>query len=331
MTRAGLSRGAVRAGAFAIVLLATPTVIEAAPPSEPSTPIDRPAPAHLVVSVDARPRSDAVHARLQGRTSLPVSEGEGIAVLEVHDLPMASAWAFAAAFSTAVPEAQDALWLGPAPAPGSGVDLGADARVHAIVVTRVDASGTGSPPWPADPDSLTPLGSSARSADLTVASAPLFAAPAPVVPAASESHAMLPRRADVWTLGRVDRCRDDATTRRCLHWAQVVARDGDRFVFGYLPAMWLADREGWVPGPRARPRAQLVRSGRAGDDAQLVLLAREADGTLHRRLVTLPAASERWPAATLAVKGASATIAVDGTPAITLPIDASLDARPDDL
>jgi hypothetical protein len=317
------ARRATRSSVLAIAIVGSPAPPPAPPPGSP----------RFVVRVDARPRSPELRERLGAGSPEPTAttDTSGIRVVELGDAASATAWVLAAAFARALPHEPDALALVDAPAPGSGLRLGDGTRVHAIVVTRTKEDVVVAPAWPRAVIDPILEAAGARAADLAVATAPLFAAPAAVLPPAAERHALVSRSADVWTLGHVDRCAGEGPSRRCLHWAQVVARTGDRFVFGYLPAMWLAARDGWLPGPTRRPRAQLVRSGRAGDDAQLVLLARDADGELHRRLVQIPCTGDRWPATTLAIVGSTATITIADAPVIALPLDASLDARPDDL
>lgn len=333
--RIGIGAGVALASALAVgfaVLRAAAAAPQVEPPRVEPPQVEPPGPARFVVSVDVRPRSSVVLEQLGGAEPIASVPGiDAVAVVELPDLPSAAAWALAAAFATRLRHEPDVLALGDAPIAGGGLALPGDARVHGIVVTRIDDAGIGSPAWSRSATSLLEDVAGARPTDLMVDVAPLFAAPAAVLPPAAERHALVPRTAEVWTLGHVDRCTGQGPSRRCLHWAQVVARTGDRFVFGYLPAMWLAAKEGWVPGPDRRPRAQLVRSGRAGERARLLLLARDADGVLHRRPVEISAPGDRWPAAMLSVSGGIATITTPNAPAITLALNASLDARPDDL
>lgn len=343
MWRSGESgpRARLHAGILALGVFASPPEprpLEASPAAtEPAVP--PPAPPRWVVSARVIPASEAALAQLRGDAPSPLGDArvDGVALVSFDALAPALAWVAEAAFASRLPFDPPALHEGPAPVPGGGGRPPDAPRVHALTISSVitDAQGTedvSTPIWPTEEAPSDPLaGAGFTVAALMVDAAPLFAAPSPILPPAAERHAIVSRTDDLWVLGHVDRCDTVRGTRRCLHWAQVVARDHATFVFGYLPAVWVAAHASWQPDAQARPRAQLVRSGRAGALAQWVLLARDAGGTLHRHLVTAPAPGDAWPTVELRVQGARATIEASSQASIELPLDASLDARPDDL
>ncbi|MCA9655341.1 MAG: hypothetical protein H6712_07520 [Myxococcales bacterium] len=217
----------------------------------------------------------------------------------------------------------------PAPAPAGGLWQ----RHGAILVAFVISGATPqlrprAIDWPLDQLAILPPGSTWLPAALVPERAPLFAAPAPAVPPAAEAHAFAHRRGGLFVLGWVDRCIDEPAGPRCLRWAQVVARDGDRFTPGYLPMFQVARRSTWVRGEGPLPRAQLVATGIADGQAQWVLLARAEDNQLHRHTLRAPATADGWPPSTLRVEGHEAIVTLGEQPPQRLPLDASLDARP---
>ena len=196
-------------------------------------------------------------------------------------------------------------------------------RLHGWTITREPDE-----PWPADPGDWLPPDSPWHRATLATTSVPLFAAPAPHLPSAGQSHGQAQRSGDIFELGHVDRCDEQAT---CLRWSQIVARDGDSFTGGYVPAYLVVPREDWVPAATDLPRAQLRPSTLGRGEATWVLWVRLADGSLHQTTVTVPTPdADRWPGASLSVEGTTATLELGQTQRQVV-LDASLDARPEDL
>ncbi len=255
----------------------------------------------------------------------------GVLVGHVAEASEALQWIADHAFEPAPPRLPDPLLLRrtAAPTPAGGLLDRNGAIVVAFIVSgatpelrprKID--------WPLDQASVLPPGSTWQPAALVPDHAPLFAAPAPVIPPAAERHAMAHRRGGLYVLGWVDRCTPAELGLRCLRWAQVVARDGDRFTPGYLPMLQVAASEGWVRGEGVLPRAQLVPIGLAEGRAQWVLLARGRDNALHRRTLHAPARPGGWPATELIVEGDLAIVRLGDEPPLLLALDATLDARP---
>jgi hypothetical protein len=190
--------------------------------------------------------------------------------------------------------------------------------------------------WPKDQSELLPPELPWIPAALVPDRAPLFAAPAARIPPTSERYAMVRRAGGLFVLGALDRCDDRAPplpgsnqppARECLRWYQVVARDGERFQAGYLPAFQVAIVEDWQRGQGALPRAQLIASGTRGGAAQFVLLARARDNSLHRVTLEAPLDGDAFPEATLRVDGDWAEVRFAGAAPRRIALDASMDAR----
>lgn len=253
----------------------------------------------------------------------------GIMVGHVGEVSEALQWVARFAFEPrpTLPPHPRALQRIPAPAPAGGLR-----ERHGVTLAAFMVSGAGPDlrprtiAWPLDQSAVLPAGSTWLPAALVPARAPLFAAPAPTVPPAAEAHDMAVRRGGLYVLGWVDRCTE--TPRQCLRWAQVVARDGDRFSPGYLPMFQVALRASWASGELPLPRALLVASQIEGDQAHFVLLARGHDNQLRRRTLTTAAASDGWPRSSLRVEGDRALVTLGDDPPLDLLLDATLDARP---
>lgn len=255
----------------------------------------------------------------------------GLLLGHVADVAEALRWIDEHAFEprARLPPHPRALQRVPAPAPAGGLLQRHGATLAAFIVS-------GATPqlqprtivWPLDQAEVLPTGSTWIPAALVPDHAPLFAAPAPAVPPAAERYAMAHRRGGLFVLSVVDRCTDEVDGLHCLRWAQVVARDGDRFTPGYLPMIQVAPTAHWVRGEGALPRAQLVRTAIAGDQAQWLLLARARDNLLHRRTLEAPAAADGWPRSSLQVEGDLAIVTLGDQPPRSLALDATLDARP---
>jgi hypothetical protein len=220
------------------------------------------------------------------------------------------------------------LHTGDVPRPGGA--LWTDHRVvlHALTITgRSGDGGTREIRWPQTAAEIVAPGLAWVPAVLLAERAPLFAAPAAHVPPAGERHALVRRSGSLFILGHADRCTLVTGERVCLRWAQVVARDGDNFRSGYLPAFQVARVDGWIRGAGQNPRAQLLAAGTVGTRAQFVLVARTRDGNLHRRTLLAPMAGDAYPAARLRVDGEWATIDFTGSPAQRVALDPGMDAR----
>ena len=200
--------------------------------------------------------------------------------------------------------------------------------LHALSVRGRSIDGsTRAIRWPQTTAEVTPPGLPWLPAVLLTDRAPLFAAPSARVPPAAERFAHVRRSGHLWILGHVDRCSAAAGERVCLRWAQVVAREGDEFRAGYLPAYQLAPIDGWRRGAGAAPRAMVLASGTIGARAQFLLIARTRDGGLHRKTLEAPLVGDAFPAARVRVEGEWATIEFTGAKAQPVVLDASLDAR----
>lgn len=251
-------------------------------------------------------------------------------VEQIHDaLRFVARWAFPAGAGSV---RERTLQLLPAPVPGGDLYTVHGAILHALTVQgRSESGGKRTIQWPKDQAALLPDDLAWQPAALIPDRAPLFAAPAPRLPPAGERHALVRRAGGLFVLGALDRC--DAPgerpgERECLRWYQVVARDGDRFLPGYLPAFQVALEADWRRGQGALPRAQLIPSGTHGDLARFLLVARARDGSLHRLTLDAPLADGGFPEATLTVDGDAATVTFAGAAARRIALDATMDARP---
>jgi hypothetical protein len=263
----------------------------------------------------------------------------GEAVAHVPDIASALRWVETHAFGEAPPAGDVdalALRLEAAAVPGGTLLTEHGVQLRALAITGQTQLGEHrAVDWPADPKSILPPDSTWIVADLVPAAAPIFGAPAPAIPPAAERFATIHRRGEVFVVRMLDRC-DDA--RRCLRWAQVVARDEDRFVPGYLPAFQVAPREQWVhaeavdvhapAGLVGLPRAILLRSGVDGSQARFVLHARDRNDTVHRTTVTAAMHGDAFPNASISVAADLATVILGDAPAQTFALDPTLDARP---
>lgn len=222
-----------------------------------------------------------------------------------------------------------ALQRVPAPAPAGGLLKRHGATLVAFVVSGATPDlRPRTIEWPMDQSTIIPTGSTWQPGALVPTRAPLFAAPAPAVPPAAEAHGMVVRRGGLFVLSWIDRCDGSPSDPRCLRWAQVVVRDGDRFTPGYLPMFQVALRTAWVRGEGALPRAQLIATQHWGGKAAFVLLARGRDNQLHRRTLHTPASPEGWPRSSLQVTGDVAVVTLGDEPPLRLALDPTLDARP---
>ena len=322
------------------------------PKASPTKPDPKASPAPPVVAPPPAPAPPAaagywLGARLLGPPAAKLAALEAIALPtgidgapddtvagQVETLPEAMAWVARWAFAgDALPRptlepADSPLHLGPAPIPGGTLFTGHGAVLHALSVRGRSIDGsTRAIRWPQAAAEVTPPDLAWLPAVLLTDRAPLFAAPAARVPPAAERFAQVRRSGHLWILGHVDRCSAAAGERVCLRWAQVVARDGDEFRAGYLPAYQLAPIDAWRRGAGAAPRAQVLASGTIGARAQFVLIARTRDGGLHRKTLEAPLVGDAYPAARLRVEGEWATIEFTGAKSQRVALDTTLDAR----
>ena len=309
------------------------------PPSAPAPPVppaSLPTPAasdgywlgaHLLGPAAAQAAATAALA-----AGLPPEPAAAGAIGRAASLPEAvqwvARWAFAGDPLPAPAPADTALHTGPAPLPGGALYTAHRVVLHSLTITGRSADGGTRPiRWPQTSAEILPPGLPWLPAVLLAERAPLFAAPAAHVPPASERHALVRRSGSLFILGHLDHCTAATGERVCTRWAQVVARDGDSFRGGYLPAFQVARVDGWIRGAGQNPRAQLLIAGTKGSHAQFVLIARTRDGNLHRRTVLAPMTGDTYPAARLRVDGEWATIDFTGSAQQRIALDPGMDAR----
>jgi hypothetical protein len=309
------------AGAAIAVLLAAPA----------------PAPTRgYFLSVEVIGPTEAVYAYVQRISDLEPSSlatpetlpGRGCG--HVAALDDALRWVARHAFESgaATMPASDALQLGEAPPPGGEQAFGEGVRALAWHVTGARPDGSTRPiSWPSDPSVGLDPDLGLKPATLTASFAPLFAAPAPEIPAASRRHGMCDARGSVWILSELDRC-SSAAPPTCTRFARVVCRSGDRFQAGYLPRFQVVSHDDWSPGPGRFPAAALLRAGLLGTDAMFLLVVRTLDGQLHRKTLRLPRSAAGFPALALEVERATARVRGNEGFAADFPIVPSLDRFP---
>ncbi|MCY1062298.1 hypothetical protein [Nannocystis sp. SCPEA4] len=257
-------------------------------------------------------------------------------VTTIHDaMRFVARWAFGAAVG---PARDRTVRQTPAPIPGGDLLPTHGAVLVALTVQgRSPEGGTRTIQWPKEQAELLPPDLAWIPAALVPDRAPLFAAPSARIPPTSERFALARRAGGLFVLGALDRCDDRSPplpgaggepVRACLRWYQVVARDGERFQAGYLPAFQVSITEDWRRGQGALPRAQLIASGTRGDTAQFVLLARARDNALHRVTLEAPLVGDAFPEATLSVDGDWAEVRFAGAAPRRIALDATMDARP---
>ena len=253
----------------------------------------------------------------------------GIMVGHVGEVTEALRWGARFAFEPrpTLPPHPAALQRVPAPEPAGGLRRRHGATLAAFVVSGATPElRPRTIEWPVDQSAILPSGSTWLPGALIPTRAPLFAAPAPVVPPAAHAHAMAHRRGGLFVVGWVDRCTE--APNQCLRWAQVIVRDGNRFSPGYLPMFQVALRTSWVRGEGALPRAQLIATRTLDQEAQFVLLARSRDNQLHRRTLHTAKAADGWPRSSLRIEGDVGIVTLGDDPPVALALDATLDARP---
>ena len=331
-----MSTAARLCGAVLVAGAATWTASAAPPtPTPTDAPTDTPVGGYWLsaeLAGDASSRADAVDSlETDGvdATRRPIdAEPPGAFVGSLPEVQSALGWVSRHAFTKAASQGEpDILWTVDAPVPGGGLLEAHGVLVRSLIVSGATPEhGLRTIAWPSDQRGLLPPGLAWVAAALLVDRAPLFAAPAAVVPPAAERHAMAYRSGGLFVLGWLDRCTPDR--ERCLRWAQVVARRGDRFSAGYLPAYLVAPQDAWIPGSGVLPRALLVRSGVEDGEASLLLVARDRRGELHRKRLRLPMLEDgRFPAATLTVEGERGLVDAPRMERVTVALDSGMDLR----
>ena len=277
----------------------------------------------------ARHRGPAAELLAEGTSPVAAAPTRisGHFVGAVDDLAAALAWVDRSLFpGPPLPWPGEAVAEVAAPAPGARVYDEYSAPLLGVAVHDVGADGGAiALRWPSQGP---PLPERWRPAALVASRAPLYAGPSPSLPPAEERHALVLRRHDLWALGAVDRCAQADGGRRCMRWVQVIARDGERFVGGYLPAAQITLQDAWVRAKAGLPRAHLTPAAIRGDAALFVLHARTRNQELHRVTVTAPSVDGGFPTVILTVEGDEATLTFAGAEPRRIRLDPSMDARP---
>ncbi|KIG11849.1 hypothetical protein DB30_02401 [Enhygromyxa salina] len=239
----------------------------------------------------------------------------GELVGRVDTLEQALSWVNANSFAT--------LGAGEAatPVPGGYLYRDHELILTALVVTPGSNSSTHTFPWPPANVLPIPAGAAWQPASLAVARAPMFAAPAPQLPPASERYQIVNLDDAVWLLDSVDRC-DDAGA--CLRWAQILVRRGDRFFGGWVPATQVVPDSAWVGGPGER-RFALLPSYRTRADAGFALLEQHGGSDQREPALGLHRAhaGAAWPSAAVQVLGEDLVALISGDPVLTRHIGAA--------
>jgi hypothetical protein len=233
----------------------------------------------------------------------------GELVGRVDTLEQALAWV---AGNTFAPIDQQ---LDATPIPGGRLLAEYEVVQTALVVTGQALNGTAPYPWP--PAIELPVPDTWRSASLAVARVPVFAAPAPTHPPAAERYRVATITDAIWLLGTRDSCMPE--TGNCLHWAQVVVRQGDRFFGGWIPASLVVPDTAWIGGPGER-RFALLPGHRTPSEVGFVLLEQHGDRRepllgLRHSYVAQPELP--WPSAGVEVLGEELIVMIGGQVELT--------------
>jgi hypothetical protein len=237
----------------------------------------------------------------------------GELVGRVETLEQAIAWVAANSFATIDDQP------GATPIPGGRLLADHQLVQTALVVTGQALSGTAPYPWP--PATELPVPDAWQSASLTVARAPVFAAPAPTHPVAAERYRVVSIADALWLLGTRDSCAP--RTGNCLHWAQVVVRQGDRFFGAWIPASQVVPDSAWVGGPGER-RFALLPGHRTPSEAGFVLHEQRGDRReppLGFRRAHVAAPDQPWPRSTVEVLGEDLVVVIGGAVELTRHIE----------
>lgn len=242
----------------------------------------------------------------------------GELVGRVDTLEQALSWVDANSFAD-LGEGEDAT-----PIPGGQLYEDHALFLTALVVTGGAIGGTQPYPWPPAGVLPIPPGASWRPARLAVARAPMFAAPAPRLPPASERYQIVAIDDSVWLLDSVDRC-DDAGA--CLRWAQILVRRGDRFFGGWVPATQVIPDSAWVGGPGER-RFALLPSHRTRASVGFALIEQRGDRREPALGLRHAYAGAAWPDAVVEVLGEELVALIDAEPVLTRHINAEPPLHP---
>lgn len=239
----------------------------------------------------------------------------GELVGRVETLEEALAWVAANVFAP-IDESSDAT-----PIPGGRLLAEFQLVQTALVITGQAHSGTAPYAWP--PAVELPVPDTWQEASLTVARAPVFAAPAPTHPPAAERYRVATITDAIWLLGTRDRCAPQ--TGECLHWAQVVLRQGDRFFGGWIPASLVVPDSAWIGGPGER-RFALLPGHRTSSEVGFVLHEQRGERReppLGLRHPHVPEREQPWPPAGVEVLGEELIVLIGGEAKLTRHIDAT--------
>jgi hypothetical protein len=247
----------------------------------------------------------------------------GELVGRVETIEQALAWVAANCFAP-VDESPDAT-----PIPGGRLLAEFQLVQTALVITGQALNGTTPYAWP--PAVELPVPDTWHSASLTVARAPVFAAPAPTHPPAAERYRIAAIADAIWLLGTRDSCAPQTGNGshagglglNCLHWAQVVVRQGDRFFGGWIPASLVVPDSAWIGGPGER-RFALLPGHRTSSEAGFVLHEQRGERREPPLGLRHPYVAERehpWPPAAVEVLGEELIVLIGGEAKLTRHID----------
>lgn len=171
-----------------------------------------------------------------------------------------------------------------APAPGTALYDDHGVALRALYITgRTSDSGIREIDWPRKSEQVLPTHIRWRPAKLWQETQ-VFAAPGAALPPASERFTELRAGSVAYVLGELDRCTADLG---CMRWAQVIAREGNRLVPGYVPAFSLV----YDARPQAIVSIQPIALGQGSAHFAVVFPSRKLSRTLtvpHDSVATFP-------------------------------------------
>jgi hypothetical protein len=277
---------------------------------------------------------EALAAGMPTLEVLPEGTLDFVPIARVADLAQAIAFVARTCFPGEARGAPDptAILDLPTALPWSGLPAGT--VLGAVVVVGAEGEGRlRTIAWPKDPERIVPEGSRWTTAELVPTRAPLYPAPLASHPRSDQRLRVLVRRDDIFVLDWVDRCRGEGVSRRCLRWARVIARRGDRFFAGFLPAHHVVADDAWLRAQgstMALPAAAIVVEGIDGGEARFALIVRAIDGTTHRAVLEAPLVEGGIPSVSALVERKRIVVKIDGVPKRELPLGPELDRRPAD-
>jgi hypothetical protein len=180
-----------------------------------------------------------------------------------------------------------------------------------VLTAEAEGGGTRAYPWPAPGLLPVPEGLGWRPAELVLDASPVFAAPAPRLPPASERISEVGRDHELWQLEEADRCEPDGS---CLRWSRIVARQGDRFFGAWIPATNVVPRDAWVD-PGAMSPVAIRPAHRDARQVTHVLVRRrtaETGGYEPPLSLSSPHVGPTWPSASVRVAADELAVLVDG-------------------